>query len=92
MDINFAEDIMSITELKQKSGTLMKQIKSTGRPIVLTINGRAEAVLLSAKEYQNIRNAMKLMKDISFAEKEIKSQKFISAESYFREFKSAKKI
>jgi len=30
----------------------MKQMKKTGRPLVLTVNGKAEAVVLDAADYQ----------------------------------------
>jgi PHD/YefM family antitoxin component YafN of YafNO toxin-antitoxin module len=32
----------------------MKHMKKTGRPLVLTINGKAEAVLLDAAAYQEV--------------------------------------
>jgi PHD/YefM family antitoxin component YafN of YafNO toxin-antitoxin module len=33
---------------------MLKQLKRTGRPIVLTVNGKAEATVLSAIEYQRL--------------------------------------
>ena len=33
---------------------MLEQIQKTKRPVVLTVNGKAEAVLLAAKEYEKI--------------------------------------
>ena len=52
--IDVAEDIHSLTAFKRKSAGLMKRMKKTGRPLVLTVNGKAEAVLLDAAAYQQM--------------------------------------
>jgi prevent-host-death family protein len=52
--INVAEDIHSFTTFKRKSSDLMKRMKKTGRPLVLTINGKAEAVVLDPIVYQQV--------------------------------------
>jgi len=41
--IDVTQDIHSLTTFKRKSSDLMKQMKKTGRPLVLTVNGKAEA-------------------------------------------------
>jgi prevent-host-death family protein len=52
--IDVTQDIHSLTTFKRKSSDLMKHMKKTGRPLVLTINGKAEAVLLDAASYQQV--------------------------------------
>jgi prevent-host-death family protein len=52
--IDVTEDIQSMTTFKRNSSGLMKRIKKTGRPLVLTVKGKAEAVLLDAAAYQDI--------------------------------------
>ena len=52
--INVTRDIHSLTTFKRKSSSLMKHMKKTGRPLVLTINGKAEAVVLDPEAYQDI--------------------------------------
>lgn len=43
-----------MTTFKRNSSNLMKRIKKTGRPLVLTVKGKAEAVVLDAAAYQEI--------------------------------------
>jgi prevent-host-death family protein len=52
--IDVTQDIYSLTSFKRNSLDLMKRMKKTGRPLVLTVNGKAEAVLLNAKDYQHV--------------------------------------
>ncbi len=52
--IDVTQDIHSLTTFKRNSSGLMKRMKKTGRPLVLTIKGKAEAVLLDAATYQQV--------------------------------------
>jgi prevent-host-death family protein len=52
--IDVTQDIHSLTTFKRNSSGLMKHMKKTGRPLVLTVNGKAEAVLLDASAYQEV--------------------------------------
>ena len=52
--IDVTQDIHSMTTFKRNSSGLMKRIRKTGRPLVLTIKGKAEAVLLDAAAYQDV--------------------------------------
>jgi prevent-host-death family protein len=52
--INVTQDIHSFTTFKRNSSSLMKRMKKTGRPLVLTLNGKAEAVVLDPAAYQDI--------------------------------------
>lgn len=52
--IDVTQDIHSLTTFKRNSSGLMKHMKKTGRPLVLTINGKAEAVLLDTATYQEV--------------------------------------
>jgi len=56
--IDVTQDIHSLTTFKRNSSDLMKQMKKTGRPLVLTVNGKAEAVLLDASAYQEVASQL----------------------------------
>ena len=56
--INVAQDIHSFTTFKRNSSDLMKRMKKTGRPLVLTINGKAEAVVLDPAVYQVVADQL----------------------------------
>ena len=52
--IDVTQDIHSLTTFKRNSTGLMKHMKKTGRPLVLTVNGKAEAVVLDATAYRDV--------------------------------------
>ena len=52
MSISLAEDIRSVTDLKRHTREILDHIHQTGRPVVLTVNGRADSVIIDAKVYE----------------------------------------
>ena len=92
MSISITEDIRSITELKRNTNAVLKQIHKTKRPVILTVNGKAEAVIVDAKEYEKITNALNLLKLLVPAEEDIKEGRYTEADKFFKEFKVDKEI
>ena len=52
--LNIATDIQSLTTFRRSSGDFMKQLKKNKRPIVLTVRGKAAAVIQDAEAYQRL--------------------------------------
>jgi prevent-host-death family protein len=52
MDI--AKDIQPMTTFRNHSAEIMRHIKETQRPVILTVNGKAAAVLQDAAAYQHL--------------------------------------
>ena len=52
--INIATDIQSLTTFRRSSGDFMKQLRKSKRPVVLTVNGKAAAVVQDAEAYQRL--------------------------------------
>ena len=92
MSFNLSEDIRSVTDLKRHTREILEQIHKTRRPVVLTVNGRADAVLIDAKTYEKHLRAFNLARLLAEAEEDISAGRTRSARSYLREFKSARKI
>ena len=45
---------MSLSTFKRDSNKVMRQLKKTKEPVVLTVNGRAEIVVQDAESYQRL--------------------------------------
>ena len=54
--IDITKDIQPLTTFRNNSVKFMKHLKKTRRPIILTVNGKPEAVVQSAAEYQRLLN------------------------------------
>ena len=48
------QDIHPLTDFKRNTADFVKRMKRTKRPVVLTVNGKAELVVQDAQSYQQI--------------------------------------
>lgn len=67
-----SSDIKPISYLKSHAADILRQINETHRPIVITQNGEPKAVVQDPDSYDNMRNAIGLLKLISQGEEDIK--------------------
>jgi prevent-host-death family protein len=51
---DIARDIMSLSDFKRHTTRVMRQMKKSGDPIILTVNGKAEIVVQDAAAYQRL--------------------------------------
>jgi PHD/YefM family antitoxin component YafN of YafNO toxin-antitoxin module len=52
--IDLTTDIQSLTTFRRRSGEFIKQLKKSKRPVVLTVKGKAEAIVQDAGAYQRL--------------------------------------
>jgi len=52
--IDITKDIQSLTTFRRRSGDFMKQLKKNKRPVVLTVKGKAAAIVQDAEAYQRL--------------------------------------
>jgi prevent-host-death family protein len=52
--LDITNDIQSLTTFRRRSGDFMKQLKKSKRPVVLTVKGKAAAVVQDAEAYQRL--------------------------------------
>jgi prevent-host-death family protein len=52
--LNIATDIQSLTAFRRNSAGMMKHVRKSKRPLVLTVNGKAAAILQDAEAYQRL--------------------------------------
>jgi prevent-host-death family protein len=52
--LNITKDIQSLTTFRRRSGDFLKQLKRSRRPVVLTVKGKAAAVVQDARAYQRL--------------------------------------
>ena len=52
--LDLTNDIDSLSEFKRHTPEFIKRLKAEGRPVVLTVNGKAELVVQDAASYQRL--------------------------------------
>lgn len=52
--MDLSRDIHPLTDFKRNTPEFLRQLKETGHPLVLTVNGKAELVVQDARSYQRL--------------------------------------
>jgi len=82
--MNITSDIRPVTYLKSNAADLLNQINETQRPVIITQNGEPRAVLQDPKSYEDMRNAIGLLKLISQGENDLRNKRVKSQEDVFK--------
>ncbi len=89
--MNLSRDIHSLTDFKKKTPEFLKQLKETGEPVVLTINGKAELVVQDAASYQKLMDIAQHadeMESLRIAIEEMRAGKGRPIEAMFAEMET----
>ena len=87
--MKLSRDIQSLSVFKRDTSKFLKQMKKTGQPIVLTVNGKAAAVVLdpdSYQEYLREKDHQETMAAIRRGRADAKAGRVTEAEEFFKEF------
>jgi len=87
--MNITNDIKPVTYLKSKAAVLLNQINETRRPVIITQNGEPRAVLQDPESYENMRNAIGLLKLISQGENDVRDGNVKSQEEVFTDIEKS---
>jgi prevent-host-death family protein len=93
--MKLARDIMSLSTFKRDSNKVVRQMKKTGEPIVLTVNGRAEIVVQDAESYQQLLELKERAEAVEVLRERLTTmskKKGRKAEEFFAEFFATNKI
>jgi prevent-host-death family protein len=80
---------MSLSTFKRDSNKVMRQMKKTKEPIVLTVNGKAAVVVQDAESYQKLLELKERAEVVEILRQRLASRgrrKGRTAEDFFNEF------
>jgi len=93
--MKLTRDIHSLSTFKRDTAKLVRQMKKTKAPVILTVNGKAELVVQDAESYQALLEAkdrMETIEGIKRGLESMKRQRGKPATEFFREFFAEKDI
>jgi prevent-host-death family protein len=61
--MNINRDIQPMSTFKRKTNKMLEQIEETKQPLILTVHGKAKAVLMDAETYQNVLDENARLRD-----------------------------
>lgn len=104
MEIDIEQDIVSVTDLKRRTKDVIDHARDSKRPTIVTVNGRADVVLMSAKTYEKMKRSANIAKTFQQSAKPaqqtteldntdpLSGQSFRKFKDFWQEFKYVHKI
>ncbi len=89
--LDITKDIQSLTTFRRRSGEFLKQLKKSKRPVVLTVKGKAAAIVQDAAAYQrllDIAAQADAAEGIRQGLAEVKAGRVRPAREFFAEFEA----
>ena len=80
-------NVTSLSDFKANASGMLKEAKVTKEPIVITQNGRAEAIVQDIESYEKIQQTLALMKVLALGQKQIARGEVVPAKEVFRELR-----
>lgn len=68
-------EIVPITDLRQDASAVVKKVRASRKPLVITQRGRAAAVVLSIEEYERSERERQILLLLARGEKEIAGER-----------------
>jgi len=84
------KDIQAMTTFRRNPAKFMKHLKKTKTPLVLTVNGKAEAVVQDAEAYQELLDIAALVDETEGTrqgERDVKKGRTIPARQFLESFR-----
>lgn len=78
-------EIIPITDLRKDSSAVLKRVRASRQPLIITQRGRAAAVMLSVEEYERSENERQILRLLAQGEKEIAAGKGYDLETVLAE-------
>ena len=92
MRYNILEDIKTISELKTRTRAVVQHVRSTRRPVVVTIQGRPAVVLLDAGEHERQQQILDLALLLAEGERDVREGRVRPAREFLAELPGGKKL
>jgi len=64
--VSLTRDIDSLSNFKRETARFVERLKKSGNPVVLTINGKAELVVLDAASFERLASLAQRVESLEF--------------------------
>ena len=78
-------NIIPVTDLRQDAANVLRRVRSSRQPVIITQRGRAAAVMMSTEEYERSERDKELLHLLARGEKDISDGKTEDMESVLAE-------
>ena len=78
-------NIIPITDLRQDAASVLRRVRASREPVIITQRGRAAAIMMSTEEYERSEHDKELLHLLARGEKDISEGKTIELEAVLAE-------
>jgi prevent-host-death family protein len=82
--MKLSEAVKPISYIKAHASEVIHEIVEKQRPVIITLNGEAKAVLQDIREYEKTQETLALLKILAGSKKSFEAGKFRPARDVFR--------
>lgn len=68
-------NIIPVSDLRQDAANLLKRLKKTDEPLIITQRGRATAVIIGVDAYEKLEHEKKILRLLAKGDREIEAGK-----------------
>ena len=86
------EDIRTLAELTAEPLAVIKQVRKTGRPVIVTSKGKADVVIIDAESYERRLKLANLARLLAEGEADIRAGRTRPVREFLDELRREKKI
>lgn len=83
--INISQNIVSLSVFKNKASKMLRDVQSTHRPLVITQNGQAAAVLISPADFDLLTEQVRFVEAVQRGLTDVKNGRVLSDKDLDRE-------
>jgi len=83
--MQLSQTIKPISYLKSKTADVINSVNENRQSIIITQNGEAKAVIQDIKSYENLQNALTLLKLIVQSEEDIRNDRITPQDKMFED-------
>jgi prevent-host-death family protein len=83
--MKLAENIRSVSYLKDNIATLVKTLPEERSPLIVTHNGEAKLVVMDIKSYEETQETIALLKLLAISEKEKQNGEYLDLDDAINE-------
>lgn len=92
MTLSLTEDVKTVSELKAHLRAVFDQLHRTGRPVVVTVNGKPDVVLMDAGLFERALKAVNLAALLAPAEEDVRRKRTRPARAVLREIRRGRAV
>ena len=83
--ITLSQNIVSLSDFKNNASKMVNEIRSSRRPVVITQNGKAAAVLISPADYDLLSEQMRFVDSVNRGLEDVQDGRILSDEDLSKE-------